>query len=549
MNAFVQCAAYLALLTASAVIVGRYMAWVYAAPRAGVLERALLHMCLVDVNEDMSWKRYAASVLGFSAAGLTVCFAIQTAQADLPFNPDNLPNVSPLIALNTAVSFVTNTNWQAYSGETAMSYLTQMLALTTQNFVSAATGMSVLVALVRGFTRKTSDGIGNFWVDLTRSTLYVLLPLSVIVAIALIATGVVQTLHGNTEGFALGPVASQVAIKQLGTNGGGFFNTNSAHPFENPSPLSNLIEMLAILVIPGGLCFMFGTMVGGKRHGAVLYAAMLAIFIPLLAASVLAEQQGNPKLAQLGVDVSAGNMEGKEVRFGTVDSSIFAVATTAASCGAVNSMHDSFTPIGGLVSMWLIQLGEIIFGGAGSGLYGMLVYAIIAVFIAGLMVGRTPEYLGKKIEAFEMKMASLVILVPAAFVLVLTALASVTNAGTSALGNSGPHGFSEILYAFSSTANNNGSAFGGLTVSSPFYTLTTAVAMLAGRFLVILPVLAMAGNLARKKLIPPSSGTLPTDGPLFVVLVAGTIVLVGALTFIPALALGPGVEHLMWSVK
>ncbi|MBC7794110.1 MAG: potassium-transporting ATPase subunit KdpA [Clostridia bacterium] len=552
-HAFVECGFFLVFLTLLALPLGAYMARVYGGTArwaqrvAGPLERMLYRVCLIDPAEDMSWGKYALSLLGFSAVGLVASFAIQAVQAYLPLNPDHLGNVDVLVALNTAVSFVTNTNWQVYGGETTMSYLTQMLALTTQNFVSAAAGMAVLVALARGFTRRTADGVGNFWFDLTRSVLYVLVPLSIVLAIALVACGVTQTLHGNTHGFAVGPAASQVAIKQLGTNGGGFFNVNSAHPFENPTPLSNFLECLAILLVPAALCFTFGAMVGGKRHGVVLYAAMLAIFIPLVGVCVVAEHQGNPALATIGVDVSAGNLEGKETRFGVIDSALWAVATTAASNGSVNSMHDSFTPIGGLVPMWLMQLGEVIFGGTGSGLYGLLMYAIIAVFIAGLMVGRTPEYLGKKIEAFEMKMASLVILIPAAMVLVLTAIACATNAGTAPLGNPGVHGFSEILYAMSSASNNNGSAFGGLTASGPFYALTTALAMLVGRFLVILPVLAMAGNLARKKIIPASSGTLPTDGVLFVVLVAGTILLVGALTFIPALALGPIVEHLMWS--
>ena len=524
MNALLQCGAFLVILTALAVPLGAFMAWVYRRERSSFAERAIYTACGIDPRAEMTAKAYAIAVLAFSAFGLLACFAIQTAQSRLPFNPLALGAVDELVALNTAVSFVTNTNWQAYSGELVMSHLTQMLALTTQNFVSAGAGMAVLVALIKGFA---GQGIGNFWVDLTRSVLHILLPLSLVLAVALLACGVVQSLD-------VGLVASQVAIKQLGTNGGGFFNVNSAHPFENPTPLSNLLECLAILLIPAALCFTFGRMVGAKRQGVVLFAAMFVIFVPLLALCVGAE---------------AGNMEGKEVRFGVVDSALWAVATTAASNGSVNAMHDSFTPLGGLVPMWLMQLGEIIFGGVGSGLYGMLVYAIIAVFIAGLMVGRTPEYLGKKIEAFEMKMASLVILIPAVTVLVFTAIACVTEAGTAPLGNSGVHGFSEILYAFSSMGNNNGSAFAGLTASGPFYALTGSVAMLLGRFGVILPVLAMAGNLARKKAVPASSGTLPTDGPLFVVLVAGTILLVGALTFVPALALGPGVEHLTWSAR
>jgi K+-transporting ATPase ATPase A chain len=439
-----------------------------------------------------------------------------------------------------------------------------------QNFVSAATGMAVLVALIRGLTRESAQGLGSFWVDLTRSTVYVLLPLSLVLALVLVSQGVVQTFDGSAtaalldrtgaaaaEGaqqiLALGPAASQIAIKQLGTNGGGFFNVNSAHPFENPTPLSNLLEVTSILLIPAALCFTFGAMVKDRRQGWAVLAAMLAIFIPLLFATVAFEQAGNPALTALGVDQAVsdvspgGNMEGKEVRFGITNSALWATATTAASNGSVNAMHDSFTPLGGLVPMWLMQLGEIVFGGVGSGLYGMLIYAIIAVFIAGLMVGRTPEYLGKKIEAYEMKMASLVILLPAAAVLIGTAIACVVPAGTATLGNPGAHGFSEILYAFSSGANNNGSAFGGITVSGPFYATAIGLCMLVGRYWVIVPVLALAGALARKRRIPVSAGTLPTHTPLFVGLLVGTIVLVGALTFIPALGLGPVVEHLQLS--
>jgi K+-transporting ATPase ATPase A chain len=437
-----------------------------------------------------------------------------------------------------------------------------MAALGVQNFLSAATGMAVLVALIRGVVRTKAEGLGSFWVDLTRSTLYVLLPLSTVLALALVSQGVVQTFSGSataqlvqplaladgtvvtTQPLALGPAASQVAIKQLGTNGGGFFNANSAHPFENPTPLSNLLELIAILLIPTALCFTFGALVKDRRQGWALLAAMLVIFVPVLLATVAAEHHGNPVLAAAGADPSAGNLEGKEVRFGVTDSALWAVATTAASNGSVNAMHDSFTPLGGLGPLWLMQLGEIVFGGVGSGLYGLLVYAIIAVFIAGLMVGRTPEYLGKKVEAFEMKMAALVILVPAAAVLIGTALACSIPAGTAPLGNPGAHGFTEILYAFSSGANNNGSAFGGLTVSGPFYATAIGVCMWLGRYWVIVPVLAIAGALARKRVVPPSAGTLPTHTPLFVGLLVGTIVLVGALTFFPALALGPVVEHL-----
>jgi K+-transporting ATPase ATPase A chain len=555
---------------------GAYLARVYtgearwAQRLGGPLERLLYRASGVDPWEDMSWKRYTGAVLLFNLLGVLVVYALLRLQGVLPLNPEGLGGVPPELAFNTAVSFGTNTNWQAYGGETTMSYLTQMLGLAVQNFVSAATGMAVLVALIRGLTRESAQGLGSFWVDLTRSTVYVLLPLSLVLALVLVSQGVVQTFDGSAtaalldrtgaaaaEGaqqiLALGPAASQIAIKQLGTNGGGFFNVNSAHPFENPTPLSNLLEVTSILLIPAALCFTFGAMVKDRRQGWAVLAAMLAIFIPLLFATVAFEQAGNPALTALGVDQavsdvsSGGNMEGKEVRFGITNSALWATATTAASNGSVNAMHDSFTPLGGLVPMWLMQLGEIVFGGVGSGLYGMLIYAIIAVFIAGLMVGRTPEYLGKKIEAYEMKMASLVILLPAAAVLIGTAIACVVPAGTATLGNPGAHGFSEILYAFSSGANNNGSAFGGITVSGNFYATAIGLCMLVGRYWVIVPVLALAGALARKRRIPVSAGTLPTHTPLFVGLLVGTIVLVGALTFIPALGLGPVVEHLQLS--
>ncbi len=477
--------------------------------------------------------------------------------------------ISSDLSFNTAVSFATNTNWQSYSGESTLSYLTQMIGLTVQNFLSAATGMAVLVALIRGLTRKTARTIGNFWFDLVRSTLYILLPLSFVLAVLLVSQGVVQTFAPyktvslvqpttDTSGkpvtrqtLALGPAASQVAIKQLGTNGGGFFGVNSAHPFENPTPLSDFLEMLAILLIPAALCHAFGQMVGDIRQGWAILAAMLLIFVPLAILCAHAEQMGNPALASLGVDQNAsspqsgGNMEGKEVRFGAVNSALWACATTAASNGSVNSMHDAFTPLGGLIPMWLIQLGEVVFGGVGSGLYGMLVFAIIAVFVAGLMVGRTPEYLGKKIEAFEMKMASIVILIPPALVLLGAAVAVSTRPGTSAISNPGPHGFSEILYWASSTGNNNGSAFAGLGTNNVLYNIAGGLLMLASRYWLIVPVLAIAGSLAGKKLVPASAGTMPTHTPLFVVLLVGTVVLVGALAFIPALALGPIVEHLM----
>jgi K+-transporting ATPase ATPase A chain len=567
-DALLRIGLYLGALIALGVPLGAYMARVYsgearlAQALLAPVERVLYRLSGVRPDEEMPWKRYAAAVLFFNLAGALVVYGVMRLQGHLPLNPAGLRGVTPEVSFNTAVSFATNTNWQAYSGETTLSYLTQMVALTVQNFVSAATGMAVLVALVRGFARRQTGGIGSFWVDLTRSTLYVLLPLSLLLAVFLSLQGVVQTFRpyasarplesaGAEQVIALGPVASQEAIKQLGTNGGGFFNANSAHPLENPNPVTNFAEMLAILLLPAALCFTFGAMVKDRRQGWALFAAMLAIFVPLLLTTVAAEQRGNPALDPLGVDQRpgpaqpGGNMEGKEVRFGVVDSAIWAVATTAASNGSVNAMHDSFTPLGGLFPLWLIQLGEVVFGGAGSGLYGMIHFAIIAVFIAGLMVGRTPEYLGKKIEAYEMKMASLFVLIPSAAVLIGAAVACVLPAGTAPLGNPGPHGFSEILYAFSSGSNNNGSAFAGLTASGPFYATAIGLCMLLGRYWLIVPALAIAGSLARKRSIPASAGTLPTHGPLFVALLVGTVLLVGALTFIPALALGPIVEHLL----
>ncbi len=557
---------FLAVLLGLAWPLGRFIAKVYQGERTflsgllGPLERGLLRACGARADGDMTWKEYALSLLAFNFAGMIAVYALERLQAWLPLNPGGLPAVSPDIAWNTAASFVSNTNWQAYAGESTMSHLTQMAALTVQNFVSAATGMAVLMALIRGFVREEQRGVGSFWVDLVRGTVYVLLPLSVLFALFLVSQGVVQTFAGSAEVtllegagkhqvLALGPAASQVAIKQLGTNGGGFFNANAAHPFENATPLSNFVQVVSILLVPAALCSTFGEMVKDRRQGLVLLSAMLVIFVPLTVAVIAAEQGGNHALADLGVDQGAsalaggGNMEGKEVRFGAVDSALWASVTTAASNGSVSSMHDSFTPLGGMVPMWLMQLGEIVFGGVGSGLYGMLVYAVIAVFIAGLMVGRTPEYLGKKVEAFEMKMASLVILVPAAAVLVGTALATQVPSAQSAVANPGAHGFSELLYAFSSGANNNGSAFAGLNASGRFLAVAIGVCMLVGRFWVIVPVLAMAGSLAKKKRIPESAGTLPTHTPLFVVLLVGTILLVGALTFVPALSLGPVVEQ------
>ncbi len=547
MNAVAQYAAYFGVLLLLAVPLGAFMARVYAGP-AGRLERFLCRVAGAAAEEEMTWKRYTLAVLLFNFLGALVVYALQRAQALLPLNPRGLAAVSPALAFNTAVSFASNTNWQSYSGEVTLSYLTQMVGLTVQNFVSAATGMAVLVALIRGFTRNHSETVGSFWVDLLRST-FVLLPLSAVLALVLVWQGVVQTFGPYVETLsgqviAVGPAASQIAIKQLGTNGGGFFNVNSAHPFENPTPTSNFVEVIAILLIAVALCFTFGKLVKDARQGRALFAAMMLLLVPLLGVTTWAERQPHPRFSSLGVEQSLGNLEGKETRFGVTNSALWAVATTAASNGSVNAMHDSFMPLGGLVPLWLMQLGEIVFGGVGSGLYGMLVYALIAVFIAGLMVGRTPEYLGKKIEAKEMKMASLVILLPAAAVLIGTAIACVAPAGLAGLGNPGPHGYTELLYAFSSASNNNGSAFGGLTASSTFYCVALGLCMLIGRYWVIVPVLAIAGSLARKKSVPPSAGTLPTHTPLFVALLVGTIVLVGALTFVPALALGPVVEHL-----
>jgi K+-transporting ATPase ATPase A chain len=564
---------YIGVLLAAAWPLGRYMARVYAdnpvLPGWLTLpERWIYRLAGVDPAAEMKWGTYAVAMLAFNLLGLATVYVLQRTQHLLPLNPEGLGPVSPDSSLNTAISFASNTNWQGYGGETTMSYLTQMLGLGVQNFVSAATGMAILAALVRGLKRTESGTIGNFWVDLTRSTIYILFPLSLVLALALVSQGVVQTFSPAAvavlsdptkdadgqpiaaQSIALGPAASQVAIKQLGTNGGGFFNVNSAHPLENPTPTSNLLECLAILLIPAALCFTFGHLVGDIRQGITLLAAMLVIFLPCLAACYWAEATGNPMLANAlkpadGTLVqSPGNMEGKEVRFGISSSALWATATTAASNGSVNSMHDSYTPLGGLVPMWLMQLGEVVFGGVGSGLYGLLAFALITVFVAGLMVGRTPEYLGKKIEAFEMKMASLVILIAPALVLVGTAIAVVVPPGRAGILNPGAHGLSEVLYAFSSAGNNNGSAFAGLGANTPFYNLLLGVAMFAARYWLAIPILAIAGSLAAKKCVPTTSGTLPTHTPLFVVLLAGIVVLVGALTFLPALALGPIVEHL-----
>lgn len=572
---YLQLAFYLLLLLLLVKPLGGYMAKVYQNQPlwlgrfGGPVERLIYVPAGINPTVEMNWQTYALSLLLFNGLGAIILYLWQRLQFLLPLNPAQLPAVSPDLAFNTAISFVSNTNWQSYSGETTMSYLTQMVGLTVQNFLSAATGMAVLVALTRALVRRSAQTIGNFWVDLTRTVLYILLPLAVIWALLLVSQGVVQTLRPyqtlpllqatptsdptspTSQTIALGPAASQIAIKQLGTNGGGFFNTNSAHPLENPTPLSNFLELLAILLIPAALCYTFGEMVGDTRQGWALLLAMALIFVPLLIGVVGIEQSSNPLLTHLSVDQqpsnsqAGGNMEGKETRFGIAASALWAAATTAASNGSVNSMHDSYLPLSGLILLSLMLLGEIIFGGVGSGLYGMLVFAIIAVFVAGLMVGRTPEYLGKKIEAFEMKMASLVILIPPAVVLIGLAVAVSLPAGTSSVFNPGAHGFSEMLYAFASAGNNNGSAFAGLNGNTPFYNLTLGLAMFAARYWLIIPTLAMAGSLAAKKHVPAGAGTLPTHTPLFIALLIAIILIVGGLTFIPALALGPIVEQLL----
>lgn len=589
---------YLAILFALAPFLGRYMrraieegdyrltAW------GRPFERLLYRIAGVRADAGMGWKRYAVAVIVFNMLGVIAVYLLQRVQGLLPLNPQGFGAVTPDSAFNTAVSFVANTNWQGYAGESTMSYLTQMLALTVQNFVSAATGIAVVFALIRGFARQSSATIGNFWVDMTRTTLYVLAPIATVIALALVSQGVLQNFDAYQEAtmvstveysqpkvdaagqpvldaegkpvtepaktgkqtLAMGPVASQESIKMLGTNGGGFFNANSAHPYENPTALANMIEMLAIFLIPAALCFTFGEMVKDRRQGVAVLASMTVIFVAMAFAAVLSEQMSNAALAGLPVDHAAsalqagGNMEGKETRFGIAATSLFATITTAASCGAVNGMHDSFTAIGGAVPMLLMQLGEVVFGGVGSGLYGMLVYAVLAVFIAGLMIGRTPEYLGKKIEAYEMKMASVAILITPLLVLVGTAIAVSVDPGRAGVLNPGTHGFSEILYAFSSAANNNGSAFAGLSANTPFYNTMLAAAMWFGRFWIIVPVLAMAGALAAKHRLPVTGGTMPTHGPLFVVLLVGSVLMVGALTYIPALALGPVAEQLQNAV-
>ena len=579
LNGIVQVVVFVSILVLSAKPLGTYMARVFEGKSAVLnkwlwpIEKRIYRLCGINPEEEMTWKTYTFAMMAFNIIGLFAVYLLQRLQHLLPLNPAHLPAVSPDSAFNTAVSFATNTNWQGYAGETTMSYLTQMLGLTVQNFVSAATGIAVLVALIRGFTRREANNIGNFWVDLVRATLYVLLPLAILLSVALVRQGVVQTFKPAqvielvqpitgadgksvlTQALPLGPAASQVAIKQLGTNGGGFFNVNSAHPFENPTPLSNLLEVVAILLISAALCYTFGYMVKDRRQGWALLAAMLIIFVPCLLVCVRMEQAGNPVFADSGVDQSAsvlqpgGNMEGKEARFGIVNSAIWASATTAASNGSVNSMHDSFMPLGGLIPMWLMQLGEVVFGGVGSGLYGMIAFVILAVFVAGLMVGRTPEYLGKKIEAYEMKMATLMVLIPPMIVLLGTAIAVVTPAGKATILNPGVHGFSEVLYAFSSAGNNNGSAFAGLGANTPFYNIALGLAMFFARYWLAIPILAIAGSLAKKKSIPPSAGTLPTHTPLFVCFLVSIVLIVGALTFFPALALGPIVEHLMLAAQ
>jgi potassium-transporting ATPase potassium-binding subunit len=599
-NGYLQLVFYIVVLLALAKPLGTYMARIYEGEPAllnrigAPFERLIYRLSGVDASKEMGWVQYAVALLVFNLLGALVVYGLQRLQASLPLNPANMAAVSPDSSFNTAISFATNTNWQGYGGESTMSYLTQMLALTVQNFLSAATGMVVVIALIRGFARQSMQTIGNFWLDVTRTTLYILLPLALVLALALASQGVVQTFSayatvpliesveydnpkldaagqpqkdekGNPvtekatqkeQVIAVGPAASQIAIKQLGTNGGGFFNVNSAHPFENPTPLANFLEVLAILLIPGALCYTFGRMVGDTRQGWAVLGAMTLVFVVLLAVCAGAEQAGNPSLAKLGVDQSVsatqagGNMEGKETRFGVVNSALWATATTAASNGSVNAMHDSFTPLGGLVPMALIQLGEVIFGGVGSGLYGMLMFVVIAVFVAGLMIGRTPEYLGKKIEAFDIKMACIGVLVPLFTALFGTAIAVMMDAGKAGVANPSMHGFSEILYAFSSASGNNGSAFAGLSANTPFYNTALGIVMFFARYWIIIPVLALAGSVVTKKRVPAGAGTLPTHTPLFIFFLVGVVIVIGALTFFPALALGPIVEHLvLYGVK
>jgi len=591
-NQWLQIGFMMAVLLLLVKPLGTYMARVYDNKPFfldkwfGWLERLIYKVTGIKSNEEMTWKTYALAMFLFNVVGGVVLYFLMRVQQHLPLNPAGMGTVAPDLSFNTAISFITNTNWQNYGGESTLSYLTQMAGLAVHNFLSAATGMATLVAFIRGFTRKQTDKLGNFWVDMTRTTLYILMPFSFLMALLLIQQGTPQTFGAyptatlvqptsydqpvtNAQGqpvtvdgkpqmthvavteqsLAVGPVASQIAIKQLGTNGGGFFNTNSAHPYESPTPFTNLLEVIGLLVISAAFCYSFGLMAGDRRQGWAVLFAMLLLFLPMVYLCVHEEQAGNPALNKLtvgahGESLNDGNMEGKEVRFGIGNSAFWAVATTGTSCGAVNSMHDSFTPLGGFVPLWMLMLGEVVFGGVGSGLYVMLVFVIVAVFVAGLMVGRTPEYLGKKIQTFEMKMASLIILFPPLIILVCTAIGVLTDAGKAGPSNPGAHGFSEILYAFTSQVANNGSAFAGLSGNTPFYNLLGGVAMWFGRFWLAIPALAIAGSLAKKKIVPESAGTLPTHTPLFIILLVSTIIIVGALTFFPALALGPIVEHL-----
>ena len=571
MNAsgWVQFALFMAILLILTKPLGIYLTKVldaeartFLSPLLSPFENFLYRLFGIDPKEDQDWKKYTFSMLGFSFVSLLFTYAILRLQGILPLNPQGLAGFSDHLAFNTAVSFTTNTNWQSYGGESTASYFSQMIGLASHNFFSAGVGIAVAAALVRAIARDKAKGIGNFWTDLVRSHLYLLLPLSFVFAIFLVSQGMIQNFSGYTEATVLdsaagaaagvpvqsiaqGPVASQVAIKMLGTNGGGFFNANAAHPFENPTPLSNLLQMLAIFLIPSALTYYLGRTVRNQKHGWAVWAAMALMFTVLFTFAWWAESQGNARFEALGIDMSMGNMEGKEVRFGIFNSTLFAAVTTSASCGAVNAMHDSFTALGGLVPLLNMQLGEVIFGGVGAGLYGMLIFVVLAIFIAGLMVGRTPEYLGKKIEAYDVKAAALAILVTAICILGFTAWAAVSDWGLAGLNNQGPHGLSEILYAFSSAAANNGSAFAGLTANTPWYNTTLAIAMLFGRFFIIIPVLALAGNLARKKRVAESGGSFPVSGATFTLLLTGTVVIVGALTFLPALALGPIVEHFL----
>lgn len=568
-NGWLQIGLYFALVLAVTPPLGRFMTRVFNRERTWFdpvlrpVERAIYRISGVEDTHDMRWTEYALAMLLFSLVSMLALYAIERLQGVLPWNPQAFGGIAPELAFNTAASFTTNTNWQAYSGESTMSYLTQMAGLAYHNFVSAAVGIALAIAFIRGIAQKEKDTVGNFWVDLVRGCLWVLLPFCVVGALALVSQGVVQNLRpydkvtpldsaaATEQTIAQGPVASQEIIKQWGTNGGGFFNANSAHPFENPTPLSNFIEMFAIFAISAGLTFTLGDMTGSRAHGWAVWAVMAFLFLTGVTTTYWAEARGNPLLAAAGVDQSAGdlapggNMEGKEVRFGIANSALFATATTAASCGAVNSMHDSFTPLGGMVPLVNIMLGEVIFGGVGAGMYGMLVFVVLSVFIAGLMVGRTPEYLGKKIQAYEVQMAMLAVLIFPMTILVLAAISSVAGFGASSVGNPGPHGLSEILYAYSSGTGNNGSAFAGLNANTRWYNLTIGLSTLVGRFFVIIPMLAIAGSLGRKKRVPPSAGTFPVTTPLFAALLVSVVLIVGALTFFPALSLGPVVEHLL----